>query len=234
LIASLLPQHAQAWGDEGHRIIALIAEQYLEPATRAEVSAMLSANHDSLTAHDIASEATWADKYRDSDRSGARDRYQGTRQWHFVDIELDRPDLDQACSGHPRLPPGVPASSGPADACIVDKIDQFEAELANPETSPDERLVALKFLLHLVGDVHQPLHAADNHDADTNKKQVIVDRFKRCWRPPWQEDGMRTPSAAIRAETRLRLRAPDHLMIPCCCSDFVRPCASIAESLGTF
>ena len=150
LIASFLPQHAQAWGDEGHRIIALIAEQYLEPATRAEVNAMLSANHDSLTAHDIASEATWADKYRDSDRSGARDLYQGTRQWHFVDIEVDSPNLEHACHNHPRLPPGRPASRGPADACIVDKIDQFEAELANPETAPEERLVALKFLLHLV------------------------------------------------------------------------------------
>ena len=63
------------------------------------------------------------------------------------------------------MPPGILASHGPADACIVDKIDQFEAELANPETAPEERLVALKFLLYLVGDVHQPLHATDDHDA---------------------------------------------------------------------
>ena len=70
-----------------------------------------------------------------------------------------------------------PCIARPTDACIVDKIDQFEAELANPKTAPDERLVALKFLLHLVGDVHQPLHAADDHDAGGNKKQVIVDGF---------------------------------------------------------
>jgi hypothetical protein len=63
---------------------------------------------------------------------------------------------------------------GPADACIVDKIDQFAAELANPATDPEERLIALKFLLHLVGDVHQPLHAADDHDAGGNRKQVTA------------------------------------------------------------
>ena len=74
------------------------------------------------------------------------------------------------------MPPGTIASRGPADACIVDKIDQFEAELANPETAQEERLVALKFLLHLVGDVHQPLHAADDHDAGGNKKLVAAAR----------------------------------------------------------
>jgi hypothetical protein len=75
------------------------------------------------------------------------------------------------------LPPGVLASRGPADACIVDKIDQFEAELANPETTPEERLVALELLLPLVGDVHQPLQAADDHDAGGNRKRVAVYGF---------------------------------------------------------
>src|SRR6516162_1112227 len=121
LVVSLLPAQAAGWGDEGHQIIALIAEQYLQPATRAEVVAMLAADHDNLTAHDIASEATWADRYRDSDRDGSGERYRHTRQWHFVNIELGSPNLDQACRAHPPLPPGVPASRGPAEACIVDK-----------------------------------------------------------------------------------------------------------------
>ena len=168
LIAGLLPRHAQAWGDEGHRIIALIAERYLDPTAHTQLDAMLGGDTDSLTPHDIAGESMWADKYRDSDRNGSGERYRRTRQWHFVDIELDSPTLEQACHNHPRLPPGTLASRGPADACIVDKIDQFEAELANPETAPEERLVALRFLLHLVGEVHQPLHAADDHDAGGN------------------------------------------------------------------
>jgi hypothetical protein len=54
---------------------------------------MLNADSDFLTAHDIASEATWADSYGASDRDGARKRYEQTRQWHFVDIELDGPNL---------------------------------------------------------------------------------------------------------------------------------------------
>ena len=168
LVAGLLPQHAQAWGDQGHRIIALIAERYLDPTAHTQLDAMLGGDTDSLTPHDIAGESMWADKYRDSDRNGTEERYRRTRQWHFVDIELDGPNLDEACRKHPRLPPGRPASRGPADACIVDKIDQFEAELASPETAPEERLVALRFLLHLVGEVHQPLHAADDHDAGGN------------------------------------------------------------------
>ncbi len=92
-----------------------------------------------------------------------------------MNIKLDSPNLYQACHGHPRLPLGVPASSGPADACVVDKIDQFAAELAKLSPDPEERLIALKFLLHLVGDVHQPLHASDDHDAGGNRKPVAGD-----------------------------------------------------------
>jgi hypothetical protein len=140
---------------------------------------MLTADPDTLTAHDIASGATWADRYRDSDRGGSRQRYEQTRQWHFVNIELDGPNLDRACFGHPRLPAAVPASSGPAKACLVDKIEQFTAELSNSATAPGERLLALEFLLHLVGDVHQPLHAVDDHDAGGNRKQGGRDRIRR-------------------------------------------------------
>jgi hypothetical protein len=132
---------------------------------------LLSADTDPLTARDIASEATWADKYRDSDRDTTNVRYEATWRWHFVDIELGQPDLASACFGHPPLPPGAPASKGPPRACVVDKIDQF-AELADPAIGASEQLLALKFLLHLVGDLHQPLHAADDHDAGGNKKLV--------------------------------------------------------------
>jgi hypothetical protein len=168
------PQPALAWGNEGHEIIALIAENYLEPAVRAKVAKLLAADTDALTDHDIASEATWADKYRDSDRNTSKIRYEATWRWHFVDIELAAPDLASACFGHPPLPPGVPASQGPPQACVVDKIDQFATELSDPATSAPEQLLALKYLLHFVGDLHQPLHAADDHDAGGNKKLVAA------------------------------------------------------------
>jgi hypothetical protein len=81
---------------------------------------------------------------------------------------MEAPDLDAACFGFPRLAEGQPASEGPARDCIVNKIDEFAAELGDPATTPGERLLALKFLIHFVGDLHQPLHAADHEDRGGN------------------------------------------------------------------
>ncbi len=164
---------ALAWGNDGHMIVALIAQHYLDPAAKKRVAALLKSDHDKLTKRDIASRATWADRFRDSDRNTTKQRYNATRQWHFVDIELSKPDLDAACFHFPPLPKGVAASKGPAKDCVVDKIDEFETELENKHTSKAERLLAFKFLLHFVGDIHQPLHAADNHDKGGNSVQIL-------------------------------------------------------------
>ncbi|MGY3133804.1 hypothetical protein ACVWZM_004486 [Bradyrhizobium sp. USDA 4501] len=161
--------HALAWGDEGHEVVALVAQSFLDVDVRKRVNALLAADTDSLTAHDIASAATWADKFRDTNVNNSRER---TRQWHFVDIEITAPNLDDACFNHPPVPNGTPASDGPASDCVVDKIDQFAAELANPATDIEEQVVALKFLLHFVGDVHQPLHSSDDHDRGGNAKRA--------------------------------------------------------------
>ncbi len=166
---------AMAWGDEGHEIIALIAQAHLAPPVRRKVNALLAADTDPLTAHNIADAATWADKLRNSQDAEMRQR---TRQWHFVDIEIAAPDLDHACFGHPSLGQGTLASRGPARDCVVDNIGQFATELASPATDPGERIVALKFLLHFVGDLHQPLHAADDHDRGGNDRKVTAAGFK--------------------------------------------------------
>jgi hypothetical protein len=166
---------AVAWGDEGHEIIGWVAQAYLDPVARQKVAAMLAADPSSLTAHNIADASTWADKFRDTNENGARGN---TGQWHFIDLELDHPDLNSACYGRPGLPPGVLASNGPALDCVVDKIDQFLVELAAPGTDPEERVIALKFVLHLVGDVHQPLHSSDDHDKGGNKKRAGAAGFR--------------------------------------------------------
>lgn len=57
---------------------------------------------------------------------------------------------------------------------MVDKINEFTANLAAPDTAPAERLVALTFVLHFVGDVHQPLHASENHDRGGNCVSVLL------------------------------------------------------------
>jgi nuclease S1 len=172
-LALLLPTGANAWGDEGHEIVALIAWNYLDPPVRAKAAQLLQSDASGLTAdRGFAAEATWADRFRDADRGGARVNYEATRQWHFVDIELADHDVDAGCFAHPGLAGGVFASVGPAHACIIDKIEQFRRELAAPNLPQSERLIALQFLLHLIGDLHQPLHASDDHDRGGNDKRV--------------------------------------------------------------
>jgi hypothetical protein len=174
-LGALTPQPALSWGDEGHEVVALVAQAFLDPDVRSKVNGLLATDTDSLTGHDIASEATWADKFRDANIKGSREK---TREWHFVDIEINNPDLDGACFGHPPISTGTAASNGPAQDCVVDKIQQFSVELSNPATDPEERIVALKFLLHFVGDLHQPLHSSDDNDRGGNNKRVSAQGFK--------------------------------------------------------
>src|ERR1700744_3949932 len=124
--------------------MAAIPPDYLRPTGRGRIDQRLATDPDTLTPHDMLAESTWADRYR----SG----HPETGDWHFVDIELDHPDLQSACFGFPAA--GPVASQGPAHDCIVNKVSEFTRELADPATSPAERLLALKFVLHFVGDMH--------------------------------------------------------------------------------
>ena len=163
--ALLIASHpSHAWSPDAHRAIALIADKVLQQsdaAARGKVQALLATDKESrLTKTDIASEATWADVLRDKSQE-ARDATSG---WHAVRLRADSPDLAAACFGRTPLPAGYPASRGPRDNCVIDKIVQFQKELQNPDTAPGERLAALQFLLNLVGDVNDPLLAIDKGD----------------------------------------------------------------------
>jgi hypothetical protein len=160
LLGALVAGPAFAWGDLGHQVTALIAYRHLNPAARAALDALLASDTDALTPADFASRASWADRYRSTHRE--------TAAWHYVDIDIDQPDINPACDHFPALSAGQAASRGPAEDCIVDKIEEFAAELKAPVTPPAERLLALKFLIHFVGDLHQPLHASDHHDRGGN------------------------------------------------------------------
>jgi hypothetical protein len=160
LAASLLVllatiSHALAWGYDGHRIIADIAEQYLEPAAARHVRELLALENETT----LAEVANWADRIRGQRRE--------TAPWHFVDIPI-----------HPA--PGTPAAYDqardcPGDNCVVAKIDQFTAELRDHRLAPRQRLEALKFVVHFIGDLHQPLHASDNGDRGGNAIRVRLD-----------------------------------------------------------
>lgn len=94
---------------------------------------------------------------------------QGSSRDHRVALcrhRLGHPDLAAACFGFPAS--ASPASAGPEKDCVVGRLNAFEKELADPTTDPAERLMAFKFVLHFVGDLHQPLHATDNQDKGGN------------------------------------------------------------------
>src|ERR1700731_3171785 len=147
-----LPARALAWGSEGHRIAAEIAEQYLEPAAARQVRELLAIEN----ATTLAQVSTWADEIRPQRRDTARR--------HFVDIPV-----------HP--PPGTPAAYDavrdcPRGDCVVAAIERFAAVLRDRSAAPRRRLEALKFVVHFVADVHQPLHSADDGDRGGNMVRV--------------------------------------------------------------
>lgn len=161
----LAPPHpALAWGSEGSTIIALVADKLLQahdPAVQKRVAAILATDKDNdWTKTDIAGEAIWAEMLLEKSPEGRA----ATAQWHYVKLDRANPDFAKACYGHPDLPAMTPAAHGPQKACIIDKINQFARDLSNPGTSAGERLMALRFLLNLTGDLHQPLNAIDHGD----------------------------------------------------------------------
>jgi hypothetical protein len=167
-VALATPHVACAWGNTGHRVIALIALDRLTPAARARIDGLLQRDSDHLVDATFDGWATWADAYRL--------QAPGTESWHFIALEISggstNADIAAACHGLPPLSPGALASEGPVDDCIVNKLTEFVAELRDPRTSDAETIVALKFLIHFVGDIHQPMHVADNHDSGGNCVRV--------------------------------------------------------------
>lgn len=123
------------WGHDGHCIIANIAEDHLNAAARQSLHQMIGDEH-------LCSIASWADEI-------TRDR-PDTRPWHYVDIPLNANGFSfvRDCMT-PR----------PGD-CVVAKIDEFESVLRSPSESFETRAEALYFVVHFVGDIHQPMHAA--------------------------------------------------------------------------
>jgi hypothetical protein len=173
---------AGAFGDVAHQAIALVAQAHLDPRAAREIERLLALDRDAFTMRDggstsdsFARQSTWADYHRESQRAlGKPPNEIHGASWHFVNIELRGGALDAACSGFPRLGAGARASDGPDPDCIVNKIEQFAAELASPSVPDDEKLLALKWLLHLVGDLHQPLHVSDDFDRGGNAKSASV------------------------------------------------------------
>jgi hypothetical protein len=130
---------ALAWGPEGHRIVAMIASAHLSPAAQNGVRKLLQS--------DMAEAANWADDVKGLTKTG---------DWHFIDLA--------ASDGRAQI-----TSRCPGGDCVTEKLRVLTASLKSGRSlgsfTPSEQL---KFVIHLMGDLHQPLHCATNADAGGN------------------------------------------------------------------
>ncbi len=172
LFLALCPTLAQAWNAAGHRLIAVIAWQQLSPGSRSQISTALARHPDFPrwqekarpdNARDVFAEAaTWADSIRHDPRYYDEGRQEPTeaiaglpdharhKNWHYLDLDA---------AGHRR--------AGEIDRRIG-KIELLLRLTARPE----QISWALPWLLHLVGDIHQPLHVGRYGDEGGNRVQI--------------------------------------------------------------
>ncbi|MEO7760564.1 MAG: S1/P1 nuclease [Casimicrobiaceae bacterium] len=131
----LVSGNAQAWGQQGHSIVAEIAQRRLSPVAAAKIQALLGNNAS------LASIASWADD--------ARELRPETRRWHFVNVPLADSTYDPAtqCVLDPK-----------AGDCILNELERATATLGDLRRDRSSRSESLKFIVHLVADLHQPLH----------------------------------------------------------------------------
>jgi hypothetical protein len=154
LLATLLPPNGvrlSAWGAQGHHIVARIAWGLMTSEARAQATTLLGGGMDAFIAA-----ATWADDVRSLRPE--------TADWHFVDIPVGAAHYDAARDCRP---------TDKGD-CIIAEIARARAEVVDLRRSVEQRAESLKFLIHFVGDIHQPLHDVDDHDRGGNDVHVAA------------------------------------------------------------
>ena len=160
--ALLLPSPALAWWEFGHETVGQIALAEAKPATRAKVRAMMrqGALLDTPTCKvdTVEGLAYWPDCIK-----GLRDRFSYAFSWHYQNADVCKPfDLKPAC----------------ADGnCVSAQITRNTKLLADKSLPMRERLMALAFLVHFVGDLHMPLHAGDRGDLGGNRVKASYGIF---------------------------------------------------------
>ena len=142
-----------AWGRSGHRIVAMIAERNISPATQMGIKKILGRN---VRLADVANYA-----------EDVRNRFPRTFKFHFVDIPLNdhnyKPNRD--CK--------IDAEKGD---CVLAALPRFRNQVLSANSTPSQRAFALKFIIHLVGDVNQPLHCTENN-GDFGGTRLFVNWF---------------------------------------------------------
>jgi hypothetical protein len=137
---------ALRWGGMGHRVIARVAAGRLSPEAKREVRRLLGRET-------LAKVSTWADEVR-------RDR-PATAPWHYVNI----PIYDSVYRPEKVCPKG----------CVISALEAQVTILADRNRPAAERAEALKWVVHLVGDLHQPMHVGDRGDRGGNDVRISYD-----------------------------------------------------------
>lgn len=160
IVVLLCDPWAHGWGDKGHRIHGELAWKLLDAATREKMK-------DLLGAETLASLSTWADEIK-----AARPE---TRPWHYVNIDptASRYDATRDCKD---------------GACVVSRLEEWIVVLGDPKREVDQRLEALKWVIHLMGDLHQPLHVALEADRGGNTIEVTFFGEKTNLHRLWDVD----------------------------------------------
>jgi hypothetical protein len=143
------------WGTQGHRLVARIAENHLTTNARRAVRGLIGSEP-------MADVASWADQHHEGN----------TQSWHYVNIPADAGayDRNRDCP----VQGGIDSRGGRWRDCVVDRILYNQQRLADRSLGRGDRATALKFLIHLVADVHQPFHA---FAADRGGNAVEVTAF---------------------------------------------------------
>ncbi|WP_324699720.1 S1/P1 nuclease [Novosphingobium aerophilum] len=145
--AAAMASPAQAWGPIGHRITGAIAQENLSGMARANVRILLGTE-------DLAEAATWPDDMK----SDPAEFWKKTASpWHYVTVR----------EGDAYKP-----SDAPPEGDALTALARFTATLRDPQASQEDRRTALRFIVHIIGDLHQPLHAGGGDDRGGNTVKV--------------------------------------------------------------
>ena len=167
LALAVFPGKAIAWGEEGHRMVGEIAERFLDPHARAQVALLLKDDRLSdgqrSNRHSLGEVANWADEIKDTPWGRKRG------SWHFDDVPLcGVTDRARYCRG---------------GQCASAQLARHIEILGNARLPARRRDEALKWVVHLMADIHQPLHAATRGDRGGNAVEVTF--FGRRDNPPY-------------------------------------------------
>src|SRR3954454_24173599 len=143
--ASLVPSPALAWGKTGHRVVAALADTQLSGLARAHVKEILG------NAESLDEAANWPDWMR-SDPAAFWQKT--STPWHYVTLN------------------GIIYDHAPSEGDALEALSRFRAVLQDPKASLADKQLALRFVVHLVGDLHQPLHVGKCCDRGGNEVKV--------------------------------------------------------------